>query len=164
MLINYFSPKTYYSIISSKIIVTPTFSFPSITKIVTFLVIFLKHYKKKILLFYIIIHLFFSNIVVVTKKEINSYYVLKFSLKPNAFCSFISNFINIYLPVLGHEQNGMKRISINKTNFVKQIIHRISYFNFPVIPETELLCYNNESLVSIINNTRLIFDIYLNSL
>ena len=164
MVIQSFSPKTYYSIISSKIIVIPKFNFPAIKKLVTFLVVYLKQYKKKIVLFYIVINLFFSNIVIFNNKEIQNYYVLKFYLKSNFFCLFLSNFVNVYLPILGSEQNFIKKVATNKLNSKKQFIHRISYFNFPVIPESELLCYNNESLSVFINNTRLILDIYIKSL
>jgi hypothetical protein len=110
------------------------FNFPAIKKLVTFLVVYLKQYKKKIVLFYIVINL------------------------------FLSNFVNVYLPILGSGQNFIKKVATNKSNSKKQFIHRISYFNFQVILESELLCYNNESLSVFINNTRLILDIYIKSL
>merc|ERR1712127_312531 len=109
-------------------------------------------------------NLIFCNIAIFNNKETQNYYVLKFFLKSNFFCAFLSNFVNVYLPILGSEQNFIKKVTTNKLNSPNQIIHRISYFNFPVIPESELLCYNNESVSLFINNTRLILDIYIKSL
>ena len=161
MVIDPFSSKIHCSIIASKISAISRYHFPTIKKIVFFLIIFSKQYKKKLLLIYIIINLFFSNIIIVNTKIIEHYYFLKLSLKINFFFRFLSHFVTVYLPVLGSEQNFIKKLTTNKVSCHKQSVQRINYFNLPVIPELENLCNSNEAFSFIVNNTRLIIDTHI---
>ena len=147
------------SIISSKIILKKKINFPKIKKIVIFFIVNNKYYNKSILLFYILIYLSFFSTILMYNKEINMYQILKLYLKRIKILSFLNNFIVVYLPVLGVDQNIIKKCIVT----FKKIIcaHRISYTTFPVIPESDFLCYSNEFLYNIINLCQIVFDIYL---
>ena len=147
------------SIIASKIILKKQFNFPKIKKIVIFFLINTKYYNKSILLFYVLIYLSFFSTVLLYNKEINTYQILKLYLKRTKILIFLNNFTIVYLPVLDVDQNIIKKCIIN----FKKIIyaHRIIYTTFPVIPESDFLCYSNEFLYNIINLCQIVFDIYL---
>jgi hypothetical protein len=162
-ILELFFLSNYQAIIISKIILKPSNDLPKIIKLVIFIIVHLKYYKKKMLLFYIIINLFFSNNTILKNNEICNYQILKFSIKCNFFILFFYNFINVYLPTLNSEQNVQKQIISNKKYPSPFLIYTINYLNFPTIPESELFCYNNESLAYFINNTRLQLSIYIKS-
>jgi hypothetical protein len=113
------------------------------------------------LLFYVIINLFFYNNRILKNEEICNYQTLKFSIKYSFFILFFYNFLNVYLPTLNSEQNTKKRVISDNPKSL--LIYTINYLNFPSIPETELFCYNNESLTYFINNTRWQLSIYIKS-
>jgi hypothetical protein len=136
----------HQSIISSKITLKPYFSFPKIKKIVVFFILNTKYYKKNILLFYIIVNLCFYQTTVSHTKEINNYHIFKFSLQKRKVTQFFNSFINVYLPTLSFNQNLIKKSSLDNTEKFSSFIYRICYFNFPVVPETEFLCYTNEHI------------------
>ena len=72
---------------------------------------------------------------------------------------FLNNFIVIYLPTLDVGQNVIKRCIINFKKII--YVYRVIYTAFPVIPESDFLCYSNEFLYSIISFCQIVFDIYL---
>ena len=74
---------------------------------------------------------------------------------------FFNTFINVYLPILDRDQNIIKLSTIISYKPIQ--IYRFNYFNFPVIPESDFLCYNNENLVSVITTYQIRFDFYLKS-
>ena len=149
------------SIISSKLNLILYSKFPKFKKIVVFFIINLKYYKKNVLLLYIVINLCFSCNLIFYNKEIQNYQILKFSLCNQKIYQFFDSFINIYLPILEIDQNIIKKsiIARNKQFYT----YRFDYFNFPVIPESDVLCYNNELIFNIINQYQIRFDAYLTS-
>jgi hypothetical protein len=136
----------YYhqSIISSKILLKPYVNFPKIKKVVVFFILNTHYYKKNILLFYIIVNLCFYRVTVSHTREINNYQILKFSLKKKKITEFFNNFITVYLPTLDFNQNLIKKSTLNNTTKFSNFLYRICYSHFPVIPESEFLCYTNE--------------------
>ena len=149
----------HQSIISSKIMLRPYFYFPKIKKVVVFFILNTKYYKKNIILFYIIVNLCFYRVTVSHTQEINSFQILKFSLQKKKITAFFNSFITVYLPTLDSNQNCMKKSNLNKNT--NSFIYRICYFNFPVIPESEFLCYTNEYIYNWINSYQIRFDFYL---
>jgi hypothetical protein len=132
------------SIISSKILLKPYLKFPKIKKVVVFFILNTIYYKKKILLFFVIINLCFYKCNVSYTQEINNYQILKFFLKKKVN-EFFNNFVTMYLPIFDLNKNVIKKSALN---FNKKLsnFYRITYLNFPVIPESEILCYNNQQV------------------
>ena len=149
------------SVISSKLILKCYFDFPKFRKIVVFFIINIRYYKKNIFLLYIIINICFYCNLIFYNKEINNYQVVKFSLRKKNIYVFFNTFINVYLPILDRDQNIIKLSTIISYKPIQ--IYRFNYFNFPVIPESDFLCYNNENLVSVITTYQIRFDFYLKS-
>ena len=135
-------------IISSKITLKPCLDFPRIKKLVVFFILNTKHYKKSILLFFIILNLCFYKPFVSNSQEINNYQILKFSLKKKKITEFFNNFITVYLPTFDFNQNIIKKSTLNNDIKYSNFIYRVCYSNFPIIPETEFLCYTNEYIYS----------------
>ena len=160
MFINY-SVNYHHSVISSKIILRCKKQFPSIQKIVVFFIINTKFYKKNILLFYIIVSLCFYESKISNDWELNNYYILKKTLKNKAIFFFFNSFISIYLPTLDFNQNTLKKTTTNITKKSSFLLYRVNYFNFPIIPESEFLCYSNEYIYNWINSYQIKIDIYL---
>ena len=148
-------------IISSKIMLKPYSSFPRIKKLVVFFILNTKFYKKSILLFFIILNLCFYKPFVSNSKEINNYQILKFSLKKKKITEFFNNFVTVYLPTFNFNQNIIKKSTLNNKLKFNNFLYRICYSNFPILPETEFLCYTNEHIYAWINAYRIRFDIYL---
>ena len=67
----------------------------------------------------------------------------------------------MYLPIFDLNKNVIKKSALN---FNKKLsnFYRITYLNFPVIPESEILCYNNQQVYNWINEYQIKFDVYLN--
>lgn len=150
------------SIISSKLNLINYFTIPIIYKIIFFIIISIKYFRKNILLFYIIVNLFFYDIILSYNKESNKIYIFKFSINKKKVKFFFISFIYIYFPTFFHIQKLLKfSININKKKSV--IIYRFNYQNFPLIPESSFLYYNNEQIITLITKYQLIFDIYLNN-
>lgn len=149
------------SIISSKLTIMFYSKFPKFKKIVVFFIINLKYYRKNILLLYIIINLCFYCNLIFYNREIHNYQILKFSLRNKKIYQFFDSFVNIYLPILEIDQNVIKKSTIvcDKQFYT----YRFDYFTFPVIPESDVLCYNNELIFNIINQYQIRFDVYLTS-
>ena len=68
------------------------------------------------------------------------------------------------MPTLDSNQNCMKKSTLNQNNNMDNFIYRICYFNFPVIPESEFLCYTNEYIYNWINNYQIRFDLCLRNM
>jgi hypothetical protein len=132
------------SIISSKVLLKPYFSFPKVKKIVVFFILSIKYYKKNILLFYLIVNLCFYKATVVHTQEIRNYQIVKFSLQKRKITEFFNSFITAYLPTLDFNQNVQKKTVANKNKSLNNFIYRLCYLNFPVVPEADFLSYNNE--------------------
>lgn len=154
----------HQSIISSKIILKPYSSFPKIKKLVVFFILNTKYYKKNILLFFIIVNLCFYRASISSTKVINNYQILKFSLQKKKITEFFSNFITIYLPTFDFNQNIIKKSISNNNKKITNFLYRICYSNFPVIPESDFLCYTNEYIYTWINTYQIRFDIYLKNI
>lgn len=150
------------SIISSKVNLINYFTIPIIYKIIFFFIVNIKYYKKNILLFYIIINLSFSDIILSYNKELNKIYIFKFFINKNKIKFFFFSFIYIYFPNFYINQNLLKYSkNVNKKKF--KLIYRFNYQNFPLVPESSVLYYNNEQIITLINAYQMIFDIYLNN-
>jgi len=162
-LLSSFSMYYCQAVISSQFTLKPKNSFPKIKKIVIFLVVSLKQYKKNILLCYVISYLLMSNTLIFNNKKIQQHSILKFLVKTNFFLIFFFNFVNVYLPLLSSDQNTIKKSIVQKVSSSQQFMYRLQYFTFPVIPEMELICYNNEFLSRFISNNYLQIDIYIQS-
>ena len=132
------------SIISSKITLKPYSNFPKIKKIVVFFILNTKYYKKNILLFFIIVNLCFYRATVSNIREVCNYQILKFSLRKRKITEFFNNFITVYLPTFDSNKNIIKKSVLNNNTKSGNFLYRICYANFPVIPESEFLCYTNE--------------------
>ena len=154
----------HQSIISSKILLKPYSSFPKIKKIVVFFILNTKYYKKNSLLFYIIVNLCFYRTNASYKQEVNNYQVLKFSLQKRKIAEFFNSFITVYLPVLDFNQNLIKKSALNNNRKSSSFLYRICYSNFPVIPESDFLCYTNEYIYNWISGYQIRFDMYLKSM
>jgi hypothetical protein len=122
----------------------PRSRFPKIKKVVVFFILNTKHYKFFLLLFFIVVNLCFYRISLSHKQESNNYQILKFSLKKKKIKEFFNNFTTIYLPTLDFNQNNVKKSTLNSNKKFNNFLYRICYLNFPVVPETEFLCHNNE--------------------
>jgi len=149
------------AIISSKIILKSSFNFPKIKKIVVFFIISTKYFKKNLILLYIIINLCFYCNLIFYNKEKNNYQVIRFSLRHKKIILFFNNFVNIYLPILDLSYY------ISRKNIIKQfhfLFYRCYFSSFPVIPESDFLCYNNEIIYNLISHYKVKFDIYLTSI
>nr|QFP99049.1 hypothetical protein [Rhizaria sp.] len=151
------------AIVSSKILLKQYVNFPKIKKIVVFFIINTKQYKKNILLFYIIINLCFYGNIFLYNQEINNYQILKFSLRKKKILRFFNSFTYFYLPVLDGDQNFIKKSVVSLGKNYCFFSYRFNYSNFPVIPESEFLCYSNEFIYSLINLYQMRFDIYFKS-
>jgi hypothetical protein len=136
------------SIISSKIMLKPYLNFPKIKKLVVFFIINTKYYKKNILLFFIIVNLCFYRATISHTKELNNYQILKFSLKKKKITDFLNSFITVYLPTFDFNQNIIKKGTLNSNFKVNNCVFRVYYSSFPVLPESEFLCYTNEYVYS----------------
>ena len=136
----------HQSIITSKITLKPYFSFPKIKKLVVFFILNTKYYKKSILLFFIILNICFYKPFISNSQEINNYQILKFSLKKKKITEFFNNFITVYLTNFDFNQNIIKKSTLNDNIKFSNFLYRICYSNFPVVPETEFLCYTNEHI------------------
>ena len=113
------------SIISSKVLLKPYFSFPKIKKIVVFFILNTKYYKKNIILFYIIINLCFYKATVLHSQEISNYQILKFSLQEQKITEFFNAFISSYLPTLDFNQNIQKKTTGNNNKSLLNFFYRI---------------------------------------
>lgn len=155
----------YYhqSIISSKINLKAYFIFPKIKKIVVFFIVNTKYYKKNVLLFYIIVNICFYRVTVSHTKEVNSYHVFKLSFQKIKITEFFNNFVNVYLPTLGFNQNLIKKSSLDKNKKRNNLFYSMCYLHFPVIPETEFLCYTNEYIYNWINDYHIRLDVRIKS-
>tara|TARA_B110000503_G_scaffold132747_1_gene209055 strand:+ start:1046 stop:1642 length:597 start_codon:yes stop_codon:yes gene_type:complete len=154
----------YRSIISSKIILLKTFSFPAVKKVVVFFIINIKYYNKNMLLLYMIIYLCFYCNVILYNKEFNNYQIVKFSLQSNKIIHFLNSFITVYLPNLEVDQNVIKKTTVNFFKKKQVFLYRIHYINFPVIPEMNFIYYSNEHIYNVINEYQVRFDIYLKNI
>ena len=134
----------HQSIISSKIMLKPHLSFPKIKKLVVFFILNTNYYKKNIILFFIIVNLCFYHVTLSNKQEINNYQILKFSLQKKKITEFFNSFITVYLPTLGFNQNIKKKSTLNNKKNINNFLYRVCYLNFPVVPESDFLCYTNE--------------------
>ena len=151
----------HHHIISSKLILNSSFNWPKIKKIAVFFILNAKYYKKNILLFYIIVNLSFSDVIITHNKEMYNYQILKFSIRSNKINNFFNNFINVYLPILDGNQNLIKKVAVNNIETFNCFLYRINYFNFPLVPESDFLCYSNEYISNLINNYQVRFDVYV---
>jgi hypothetical protein len=136
----------HQSVISSKIMLKPHFSFPKIKKLVVFFILNTKYYRKNIILFFIIVNLCFYRVTLSQKREISNYQILKFSLKKKKITEFFNNFTTVYLPTFDFNQNIKKKGTLNSNKDINNFLYRICYSNFPVIPEIDFLCYSNERI------------------
>lgn len=150
----------FNSIILSKINIKSLRSFPELKKVSFFFFISLKQYKKNIMLFYIIISLIFGGVVVLKRKEVQGLQIFKLSIRKNKILFFLIIYINLYLPLVSNIENTIKKSFLYLLNTKTNIVFRLNYFSFPIIPEVDLLCLDFELFYNFISFYRFQIDFH----
>jgi hypothetical protein len=158
-LLNKYCKYNIKSLLISKVCIKSIYSFPKFKKLVFFFFINIKQYKKNLLLFYIIINMIFGGLGVIKKKCIGALQIVKLVLKKKKL-SFLSSFVNFYLPILGSIENKVKLgnhcVNSIKKNSLKY--YRVNYLIFPVIPELDYMYEEYESVYGIVSSYRMQLD------
>lgn len=161
LVLNTFNFYNFKAILISKLFINFLGNIPKLKRLSFFFIIDIKQYKKNLLLFYIIICLIFGDILGIKKKEVQHFVIFNLNLTNRKITQFFYSFVSFYLPLLGFNQNSLKKGFFCYRKKESISVYRLSYFSFPVIAELDVICADYEMIYGFVNNYRFQLDVHI---